>query len=207
MSRAAPRGTCHPEGVTRSRLPVDFAPPRFADPRRIGALVGLGGAVVFVFAYSPDLASDVTTLARVVVVLLVVAALLLLFVFPRWLGRFLVPTRVAVVVYAVCVLGEVLLLRLGSSALADNGHESARPALIATVVGLHFLPFAWAFRERMFYWLGTALMALGLAGLGAELTGFDTSAATSAVLSGLVMAGLVTLYAGGLFAVPKRTGR
>ncbi len=182
-------------------------PPRFADPRRIGALVGLAGAVLFVFSYSPDLAGNVSATARVVVVLLVVAALVLLFAFPRWLGRFLIPTTTAIVVYVACVLGELLLIRLGSSALSDNGHADARPALIAAVVGLHFVPFAWAFRERMFYWLGGALIGLGLAGLGAELARFETSAPIAAVLSGLVMAGLVTLYAAGLFALPRRPVR
>ncbi len=197
----------HADPVTRPQPPADFAPPRFADPRRIGALVGLAGAVLFVFSYSPDLTGRVPTIARVLVVLLVIAALVLLFAFPRWLGRFLVPTTVAMVVYVACVVGELLLIRVGSMTLSDNGHDEARPALVAAVVGLHFLPFAWAFRERMFYWLGTALMALGLAGLGAELAELARSASMAAVLSGLVMAGLVTLYAAGLFALPSRRVR
>lgn len=193
--------------MSRPQPPADFEPPRFADPRRIGALVGLAGSLLFVFSYSPDLTGRVTTISRVVVVVLVAAALVLLFAFPRWLGRFLVPTTTAMVVYVACVVGELLVIRLGSLALTDNGHEEARPALIAAVVGLHFLPFAWAFRERMFYWLGTALMALGLAGLGAELAEFETSAPLAAVLSGLVMAGLISLYAAGLFALPRRSAR
>lgn len=190
--------------MTREQPPADFAPPRFADPRRIGALVGLVGAMVFVWSYTPDLGDGAATSARVVVVLLVAAALVLLFGIPRWLGSFEVPTPLAMGVYGACVLGELLLIRFGSAALDDNGHASARPALIAAVVGLHFLPFAWAFRERMFSWLGTALLALGLAGLGAELAGFETSASSAAVVSGLVMAGLVAVYSAGAFAVPRR---
>ncbi len=190
--------------MTRPPPPAGFAPPRFADPRRIGALVGLVGAVVFVFSYTPDLDGRVSTIARVLVVVLVVGALVLLFAFPRWLGEFVVPTTMAMVVYGACVVGELLLIRLGTAALSDNGHGSARPALIAAVVGLHFLPFAWAFKERMFYWLGTALLGLGLAGLGAELAGFGDTASSAAVLSGLVMALLVAVYAAGLFALPLR---
>ncbi|WP_426247475.1 hypothetical protein [Nocardioides sp. LHG3406-4] len=190
--------------MSRPQPPADFAPPPFADPRRIGALVGLVGAVVFVFANAPDLTGTVATIARVVVILLVGAALVLLFGFSRWLGRFVVPAPAALVVYGACVVGELLLIRSGSVALDDSGHGGARPALIAAVVGLHFLPFAWAFRERMFYWLGSALMALGLAGLGAELAEIETTASVAAVLAGLVMAGLIVLYAAGLFAVPRR---
>ena len=190
--------------MTREQPPADFAPPRFADPRRIGALVGLVGAVVFVWSSSPDLGDPAPVLARVVVVALVVAALALLFVVPRWLGRFHVPTPLAMTVYLACVLGELLLIRFGSVLLGDEGHESARPALIAAVVGLHFIPFAWAFRERMFTWLGSALLALGLAGLGIELAGIGSAAPAAAVLSGLVMAGLVAAYAAGAFARPRR---
>jgi len=37
--------------------------------------------------------------------------------------------------------------------------------LIAAVVGLHFIPFAWAFNERMFFWLGGLVCGLGTIGL------------------------------------------
>lgn len=187
--------------MVREQPPADFAPPRFADPRRLGALVGLVGAVVFVWSYGPQIPSPLPALSRALVVLLVVTALVLLFVAPRWLGRFHVPTPVAMTVYTACVVGELLLIRLGSAALDDRGLGSARPALIAAVVGLHFLPFAWAFRERMFSYLGIALTGLGLAGLGAELAGVDASAAGAAVASGLVMAGLVAAYGAGAFVV------
>ena len=189
--------------MSRPQPPADFAPPRFADPRRIGALVGLVGAVVFVWSSSPQVDDAAATTVRVVVVALVVAALVLLFALPRWLGRFEVPSGAAIAVYLACVVGEVALIRVGSAALGDSGHASARPALIAAVVGLHFVPFAWAFRERMFTWLGTALLLLGVAGLGGELAGVDGAAPWAAVLSGLAMACLVTAYAAGAFARPR----
>ena len=47
-------------------------PPRFADPRRLGAVVGLAGAVVFAFSYSP--AEPVALVARVLVGATVAAA-------------------------------------------------------------------------------------------------------------------------------------
>ncbi|GIG29970.1 hypothetical protein [Cellulomonas marina] len=189
--------------MTRPQPPADFAPPRLADLRRWGALVGLVGAVVFVWSYGPGLAGPLPVLARVLVVVLVVAAVVLLLVVPRWLGRFHVPTPLAMSVYVGCVAAELVLIRLGSAWLDGRGDASARPALIAAVVGLHFLPFAWAFRERMFTVLGAALVLLGGGGLVAELSGVGHAAALAAVASGLVMAALVAAYAAGAFASPR----
>ena len=84
--------------------------------------------------------------------------------------------------------------------LTAVGHGDLRPALIAGVVGLHFLPFAWAFGERLFHPLGLALIVLGGTGLIAGLAGVTWAADAAAVVSGLVMLALVLLYAAGRFA-------
>ena len=65
--------------------------------------------------------------------------------------------------YGACVVGELALINLGSRALTAVGHGDLRPALIAAVAGLHFIPFAWAFGERTFYWLGGLVATLGVA--------------------------------------------
>jgi hypothetical protein len=199
------RWLAEPE-LRHSQPPRGFVPRRFADPRRLGAMVGLAGAVVFVYSYTPVLDDQLSTVARVLVVLMVIAGLVLLFAIPQWLGEFVVPTTAAVLVYGVCVLGELLAIRRGSMALSDHGSIAARPALIATAVGVHFLPFAWAFREHMFYWLGGTLLVLGLAGGGAALAGLDMAAPVAAVLSGLAMAAIVTAYAAGAFSHPRLAG-
>ncbi len=179
-----------------------FAPPRFTDPRRLGALVGLTGALVFVSAYSPSLDGHVSTLARVGAYALVAAAVLRLFAWPRWLGRFHVPRTAAVLTYLACVVGELALIRLGVLWLGDVGHLDARPALIAAAVGLHFLPFAWAFGERMFSWLGGSLLLLGTLGVAAEVAADVRAAPWAAVASGWAMALLLLAYAFGAFARP-----
>lgn len=178
------------------------APPRFADPRRIGALVGLVGAFVFVFSYSDGLGAAVAVIAKVLVVLLILAAVAVLFVRPRWIGPFVPPKPLAIGVYLLCVVGEFALIALGTRALIALDLAGLRPALIALVVGVHFLPFAWAFGERMFVLLGTALFLLGAAGL---LIASDTAAQVVAVASGLVMAGLVVGYGLGAFARAEAT--
>lgn len=90
--------------------------------------------------------------AVAVAVVLAVLALLALYVRPTALGTFREPSRRALLVYGGCVVGELVLIAAGSRLLAGLGHAELRPALIAGVVGLHFVPFAWAFGERMFTW-------------------------------------------------------
>jgi hypothetical protein len=168
------------------------APPRFADPRRTGALIGLAGAAVFVFSYTP--AGPLPLLVRWGVVAVIAAALWFLFVRPRSLGPFVPPSRVGIAVYLACVAGELALIAVGTRLLESAGAGELRPALIALVVGLHFLPFSWAFHERMFALLGGLLVLLGALGL---LTG---AAEALAVASGAVMALLLLAYSLGAFA-------
>jgi hypothetical protein len=110
------------------------------------------------------------------------------------------PSRRALIVYVACVAGELAGIAAGSRLLTSLGHGDLRPALIAGIVGVHFLPFAWAFGEGMFYRLGLALLILGSTGLAAGYAGLTHAAEAGAVLSGLVMLALVALYADGRFA-------
>lgn len=178
----------------RTRTDRTGTPPRFVDPRRIGALAGLVGAVTFVSSYAAGLHPVAAVASHVLVVVLVVATLGMLFVRPRDLGPFVPPSRVAIGVYLLCVVGELALIRVGTDALVHAGREELRPALIVLVVGLHFLPFAWAFHERMFSWLGAMLVVLGGVGL------LTAAAELVAVTAGLAMGGMLLAYALGLFA-------
>jgi hypothetical protein len=102
--------------------------------------------------------------------------------------------------YTACVVGELALIALGSRALAAADHGDLRSALIVAVVGLHFIPFAWAFREQMFLWIGGLLVVLGAAGLVSGGMGLAHAAEACAVLAGLAMLVVITLYAWGRFA-------
>ncbi|WP_129336988.1 hypothetical protein [Cellulomonas endophytica] len=175
-------------------------PPPFVDPRRGGSLVGLLGGMVFVGSYAPALGPVATAVAWTAGLAGVLLALVAHYVRPVRLGPLVRPSRVALATYLACVVAEVVLIAVGSAALADAGRTALRPALVATVVGLHFLPFAWAFRERMFHLLGGAVAGLGLAGLLLGAAGVRRAAEVAAVLSGLVMIALVLRYARGGFA-------
>lgn len=87
--------------------------------------------------------------------------------------------------------------RAGRPAAGDG---ELRPGLMAAGVGLHFIPFAWAFNERMFFWLGGLVCGLGATGLLAGALGVAHAAEALAVLSGLVMLIVITVYARGRFA-------
>ncbi|WP_247826840.1 hypothetical protein [Arthrobacter antioxidans] len=180
--------------------PTD-APPRFADPRRMGTLVGLSGACVFVFSYTAEVADPVSVVARLVVIGTVASTAWFLFASPRFLGPFTPPRGRHIAIYLLCVVMEFALIALGTGRLTSVGRLELQPALIALVVGLHFIPFAWAFRERMFYTLGGVLALVGGVGL---LIGTPTSASGAAVGSGLVMSVILLAYSLGMFATPRK---
>ena len=183
-----------------SRQPAGDEPPVLVDPRRGGALIGIVGGLVFVFSYAPPLGRAVFLAAGIVGVALALTALLLLYLRPTSLGSFREPTRTALLVYVCCVVGELVAIAVGSRLLLRVGHADLRPALIAAVVGVHFLPFAWAFGERMFYRLGLVLVVLGCVGLAAGWAGLPLAAGAAAVLSGLAMLALIVQYGRGHFA-------
>ena len=178
-------------------------PPVLLDPRRWGGLVGLVGGLVFVLSYSAPLGSLLSITARGTGLLLALVAMVLLFVRPVALGPLARPRPLALLVYLACVAGEVVLIGIGSRVLNDAGAGDLRPALIAAVVGLHFLPFAWAFGERMFYLLGSIVAALGGAGLAVGALGVARAAEVAAVLAGLAMLVILVGYARGRFSPPQ----
>jgi len=178
-------------------------PLLLVDPRRWGSLIGLVGGLVFIGSYSSVLAAAVSTVAWAAGVVLVLAALSAHYVWPVALGPMALPSRLALATYLACVAGELALVNLGSRALTAAGDGELRPALIAAVVGLHFIPFAWAFHERMFFWLGGLgglVCVLGGTGLLAGAMGVAHGAEASAVLAGLAMLIASAMYARGRFA-------
>ncbi|WP_150307749.1 hypothetical protein [Planctomonas psychrotolerans] len=182
---AAPRARAH------------AAPPPFADPRRIGTVVGLIGAVVFVFSYTTGFSDPLVVAVRLLCIACVSATLWFLFAAPRFLGPFLAPRAWQIGTYVACVVIEFVVIAAGGRWLEEAGNVELRPALIGFAVGLHFVPFAWAFKERMFYTLGGTLMALGAGGL---LVGTGTSALVAAVGCGVAMSVLLLAYTLGAFA-------
>jgi hypothetical protein len=167
----------------------------------MGTLIGLFGACVFVFSYTPGVADLPSVVARALVVGAVACTLWFLFASPRYLGPFTAPRGRQIGIYLLCVIMEFALIAFGTGQLTSLGKLELQPALIALVVGLHFVPFAWAFKERMFYTLGAVLAVLGSGGL---LIGTPTGALGAAVMSGLAMSLILLAYSLGMFATHAR---
>lgn len=202
MSRA--RG--HVGRGPRRYGPAVGEPPPLVDPRRWGSLVGLAGGVVFVANYSSALEPVVQPVAWVLAPAGVVTALVGHYVRPVALGPLTRPGPPALLAYLACVAGELALIAVGSRALEAAGRGDLRPALIAAVVGLHFVPFAAVFRERMFLHLGVVVALLGAAGLLVGALGVARAADAAAVVAGVVLVGFVAAYALGRYA-PADRGR
>ncbi len=168
-------------------------------------MIGLIGGLVFIGSYSDVLGTVMSIVSWVAGGALVLVALFAHFVRPVSLGPFARPRPLALATYGACVVGELALIALGSRALTAAGHSDLRPALIAAVVGLHFIPFAWAFGERMFFWLGGLLVVLGTVGLLAGAMGVAHAADALAVAAGVAMILIIALYAMGRFAPEPHT--
>ena len=189
------------EATTRRYGPPVGEPPPHADPRRWGSLIGVIGGLVFV-GYSSALGDVLAVVAWVPAVGLAAATLFGHVVRPVALGPLVRPRPLALATYVASVAGELALIAVGTRALAAAGRSELQPALITAVVGLHFLPFAWAFRERMFVLLGGLLLLCGGVGAVAGALGVTHAADALAVLAGELMLAVLALYARGRFARP-----
>jgi hypothetical protein len=104
--------------------------------------------------------------------------------------------------YRFVVALEVVALLGGAGLLGAIGHREYIIAWFATVVGIHFLAFGRLFWAG-FYWLGTALIAAGIAG---AITGFAGGGLKGAeAVSGLIAAASL-FVAGGSTVVRVRAG-
>lgn len=164
-------------------------------PYVIGALVGTILGTVFVLVNRQVLPGgwQLAALFAWAVALIPIIVLVLLRPVPELPG----PRRSSLLVYGASVLAMLALFPVSRFLLASWGHVELLPAAIAMAVGLHFIPFAWAFRARIYLILGLAMTVIGAAGLviGA-LGGGAMAAGAAAVLAGLVMMASVAL--GGL---------
>ena len=168
------------------------------DPRRLGSSIAVVGGVVFVAANAPVLGAPVRWLLLLAAVALAAWLVWRLFLRPRSLGTPQVPHRFAGLIYLISVVAMLALIAAGGAWLRASGHEAAQPSLIALVVGLHFVPFAMAFREPMLIQLGTAVAAMGAVGLVLGILLGDPWGAGAAVAAGFVQLGVVAAWAQGL---------
>lgn len=166
-----------------------------ADPRRLGAVVGIAGGLVFVLANGEGIDGGILVVARALALGLAAWALARLFLVRRALGAPLPLRRGAAIVYLGAVAGMIALIALGRGVLASWDAAGAAPSWIAVCVGLHLLPFAWAFRMRMLTTLGIAVAATGTVGVAAGLIAGGPWGHVGAIVAGLVQLSVVAVWA------------
>jgi hypothetical protein len=62
-------------------------------------------------------------------------------------------------------VGQAVAIALAVAILASAGAAVLLPAVICLIVGGHFLPLAWLFRQPQYWWTGALLVAAAVAGL------------------------------------------
>ena len=173
-------------------------------PQVLGGLVGAVGASAFVLVNRTRLADPWPAVALALWALALAAYVWVALLRPRVLPDVEPPSPRAGAVYGLAVVGMLLLIVAGSFFLRAAGHGDLQPALVALAVGLHFLPFAAAFRSPVFRVLGATVAGVGAAGLALGLLVGAWAAAGAAVLAGLLM--LLVMTADARRGAGKRPG-
>ncbi|MBM6401208.1 hypothetical protein [Phycicoccus sonneratiae] len=164
-------------------------------PQVIGALVGASGGTAFVLANRGALPDPWPTVALLAWLVALAGWAWTVLLRPRHLPPIAPARPGAGVVYVVSVAGMLAGFAAGRVLLEAAGHPGLMPAVVVVAVGLHFVPFARAFRAPVFGVLGWTLAAVGFAGLLLGLALGAGAAALAAVLTGLVMLGVMALDA------------
>ena len=168
---------------------------RVWDPRVWGTMVGAVGATVFVLSNRTDLVRPWPAIATLSWAVGLAAYAWFVFAASRHFPAVQPLGRRAGLVYLGSVVAMLALIRVGTIALESQQRSPLRPAVIVVAVGLHFLPFARAFRTPMFTILGLLMAGLGTLGLVLGWFWYQTAAPATAVLAGLVMLAVLAVDA------------
>lgn len=190
-----PTGATRPETFLAEGWSSARGIERLGDPRVSGSVIGAVGGSVFVLANRGALSRPwpVVVLAvwAIALALYLWSAFFAVRLFPPLPG----PRRGAGLVYVAGVLGMLGLMVVGSQLLRVQGRVELQAAVVVLAVGLHFLPFSWAFRAPVFALLGSLLAGLGVAGLVLGWAWDPTAPSVVAVLAGLGMLAVLVAYA------------
>ncbi|MDN5879383.1 MAG: hypothetical protein L0H60_07535, partial [Micrococcaceae bacterium] len=160
---------------------------RMGHPRVSGSVVGAVGGCAFIVVNTPALdgpwALGLRLLGLAALGLWVWAVLLR----PRPLPPHPRPDRTGGIVYFGGLIAMFAIMFIGIRWLEAAGREGLEPAVVALAVGAHFLPYARAFAAPIFLWLGSVMVALGIAGLALGLTSTVVAAPAAAVAAGFVL--------------------
>jgi hypothetical protein len=169
--------------------------------QRLGSLIGAVGGLLFVLINAGPLGGVLSAVLRIVAVSLFAAVIW----FAVWRTRADPagprPPAQAWRTYWICVAFEVLAIPVGAQVLA---RVVQRPELtlvwVVFILGVHFLPFARAFRAPVFNALGLSLIGIAVVGAVVTLLTSAVAAAVTGVVAGFVLLG----FSAGFSVVQRR---
>lgn len=160
-------------------------------PMVSGGLIGAIGGAAFVFSGIAALESEHTRILAPLAVVLVAYTFASVLLPRRTLPALPEPQPWAKRVYQVSVIVMLALLPVTWLASRALGAPSAQIALVAAVVGAHFLPFASAFKSPVFTWIGGSMLLLGIAGAVLAATGTPAGGPACATAAGAAMLAII----------------
>lgn len=163
-------------GISRAGHPVVF-----------GGLIGVVGGAAFLLAGLAGLPAGWQEPLRRLAVVLVGFTLVGVLFRRRILPALPPPTPGALRVYGVAVVVMLLLFPVTRLLARAVDAPTAQIALVAAVVGGHFLPFARAFGAPVFRWIGGSMLALGLSGALVAMLGVPAAGPAGAAAAGAAM--------------------
>ena len=167
-----------------------------------GGLIGVIGGGAFLFGGIAGLPAEHQGTLRGVAISLISFTLVVVLLRRRVLPAVQAPARGALRVYGIAVVAMLALFPVTRLVALALDAPTAQIALVAAVVGGHFLPFARAFQAPVFWWIGGAMAVLGLAGAALAALGDPVAGPAGAAEAGAAM--LVIVAAQGLLASPRQ---
>lgn len=167
-----------------------------------GGLIGVIGGGAFLFGGIAGLPAEHQGTLRGGAIALIGFTLVVVLLRRRVLPAAQAPARGALRVYGIAVVTMLALLPVTRLVALALDAPTAQIALVAAVVGGHFLPFARAFQAPVFWWIGGAMAVLGLAGAAFAALGDPVAGPAGAAAAGAAM--LVIVAAQGLLASPRQ---
>ncbi|MCV7567039.1 hypothetical protein SAMN04487849_11330 [Micrococcus luteus] len=171
-------------------------------PAVSGGLIGVIGGGAFLFGGIAGLPAEHRATLRGIAISLISFTLVVVLLRRRMLPTVPTPARGALRVYGIAVVAMLAFLPVTRLVALALDAPTAQIALVAAVVGGHFLPFARAFQAPVFWWIGGAMAALGLAGAALAALGDPVAGPAGAAAAGVAM--LVIVAAQGLLASPRQ---
>ncbi|MEI3778911.1 hypothetical protein V1463_08975 [Micrococcus yunnanensis] len=167
-----------------------------------GGLIGVIGGGAFLFGGIAGLPAEHQGTLRGGAIALIGFTLVVVLLRRRVLPAAQAPARGALRVYGIAVVAMLALFPVTRLVALALDAPTAQIALVAAVVGGHFLPFARAFQAPVFWWIGGAMAVLGLAGAAFAALGMPSAGPAGAAAAGAAM--LVIVAAQGLLGSPRQ---